>query len=104
VHDVAPALVTLMEREDINGEVFNIGSSNKISMVDLAKRIIERTGSQSEVVLVPYEKAYGKGYEDMLHREPCLKKINAAIGYQPRVGLDEILDSVIAEMKKREAV
>jgi UDP-glucose 4-epimerase len=104
VSDVAPALVTLMEREDLNGEVYNIGSTNKISMADLARRIIARTGSQSEIVFVPYEKAYGVGYEDMLHREPCLKKIRAAIGYEPKTGLDEILDAVIAEMRQREGL
>lgn len=101
VSDVVPALNALMEREDINGEVFNIGSANKISMADLARRIIARTGSASEIVFVPYAKAYGQGYEDMRHREPCLKKIKAAIQYEPKVSLDEILDAVIAEQRSQ---
>jgi UDP-glucose 4-epimerase len=101
VSDVVPALNTLMDRDDINGEVFNIGSTNKISMADLARRIIQRAGSSSELVFVPYDKAYGDGYEDMRHREPCLKKVNAAIGYEAKVSLDEILDAVIEEQRKR---
>ncbi len=70
-------------------------------MAGLARRIIELTGSTSELVFVPYEKAYGDGYEDMRHREPCLKKINAAIGYEAKVSLDEILNAVIDEQRKK---
>lgn len=101
VGDVVPALMTLMDRRDLSGEVFNIGNHGRVSMEDLAKKIIEKTGSSSELRYVPYEEAYGEGYEDMRHREPDLTKIAEAIGYAPKTSLDEILDSVIAEMRKK---
>ena len=99
VRDVVPALIQLMDRSNLNGEIFNIGSTDRISIEDLAKRVIDRTGSASELVYVPYDQAYGPGYEDMRHRAPSLDKVGAAIGYQPSVALDEILDAVIAEMR-----
>lgn len=100
VGDIVPALITLMERKDINGEVFNLGSTNRVSMEDLAKRIIERSGSQSEVRFIPYDQAYGAGYEDMRHRIPCLEKIHEAIGYSAKTTLDEILDAVIESTRR----
>lgn len=103
VGDVVPALMKLMDASDTNGEVYNIGSTMKTSMEELAKRVIARTGSTSEIVFVPYEKAYGEGYEDMRHREPCLKKIHDAIGYDPKTTLDQILDNVIEDMRARTA-
>jgi len=101
VQDVVPAMVKLMESESICGEVFNIGNNEAVSMEDLAQRIIERTGSSSSIRYVPYDQAYGPGYEDMRHREPCLNKIHAAIGYRPAVSLNEILDAVIADTRRR---
>ncbi|MBI2424945.1 MAG: GDP-mannose 4,6-dehydratase [Candidatus Hydrogenedentes bacterium] len=99
VTDVVPALVKLMDRKDINGEVYNIGSTQSVSIEDLAKRIAEKTGSTSELVFVPYDQAYGPGYEDMRHRAPCLEKIHQAIGYAPSSSLDQILDLIIAEKR-----
>jgi UDP-glucose 4-epimerase len=101
VGDVVPALITLMERRDVHGEVFNIGSAHPVSIENLARRIIERTGSQSELQYIPYDEAYGEGYEDMRHRAPCLEKIHGAIGYEPGTDLDGILDAVIAHTKAR---
>lgn len=101
VGDVTPALVSLMDRCDLQGEVFNIGNNERVSMEALAKRVIDRSGSTSSIRYVPYDQAYGPGYEDMRHREPCLKKIHEAIGYSPKTSLDEILDIVIADTKKR---
>ncbi|GMU91710.1 MAG: epimerase [Candidatus Hydrogenedentota bacterium] len=103
VKEVVPALVTLMERRDINGEIFNIGSTDRITIDDLARRVVERVGSSSPIQHVPYEKAYGPGYEDMRHRAPSLDKIRAAIGYAPTTSLDTILDAVIADMRARTA-
>lgn len=99
VGDVVPALITLMERNDLNGDVFNVGSDYRVSIEDLARKIIERTGSKSELRFVPYTEAYGPGYEDMRHRAPCLAKIHAAIGYKPTTSLDQILDSVAAAIR-----
>ena len=101
VGDVTPALVTLMDRCDLQGDVFNIGNNEPVSMEALAQRVIERSGSKSTIRYVPYDQAYGVGYEDMRHREPCLKKINEAIGYAPKTSLDEILDIVIADTRHR---
>lgn len=102
VRDVVPALVGLMEASSVNGNVFNIGSNHPVTIEDLAARIIERCGSSSTVRYVPYEDAFGPGYEDMRHRAPCLKKIQAAIGYAPSADLDEILDAVIEDLRSRD--
>ena len=101
VGDVTPALVALMDRNDLRGEVYNIGNNNPVSVESLARMVIERAGSASTIKYVPYEQAYGLGYEDMRHREPCLKKINEAIGYVPKTSLEEILDIVIWDTRKR---
>ncbi|MCK5863223.1 MAG: GDP-mannose 4,6-dehydratase [Candidatus Hydrogenedentes bacterium] len=101
VGDVTPAIVTLMDRSDLQGDVYNIGNNEPVSMEELAQRIIKRSGSSSTLRYVPYDQAYGPGYEDMRHREPCLKKINEAIGYTPKTSLDEILDIVIAATRTR---
>ena len=63
--------------------------------MELAQRVKERTGSKSEIVLVPYDKAYEEGFEDMLRRVPDLTRVRTLIGYEPAVHLDEILDRVI---------
>lgn len=101
VADVVPALAALMDKRALSGEVFNIGSNESISIAALAQRVIEKTGSSSEIQRIPYERAYGPNYEDMRHRMPCLDKATAAIGYTPQYSLDEILDSVIADMRAR---
>lgn len=101
VGDVVPALVKLMDGAHANGNVYNVGSNHPVTIETLARRIIERSGSQSEIQYVPYAEAYGAGYEDMRHRAPCLKRIQAAIGYEPRTGLDAILDSVLTDLRSR---
>jgi UDP-glucose 4-epimerase len=96
VSDVVGALMTLSEREDAVGEVFNVGNdSEEVSIADLARRVRERTGSRSEIVAVPYDQAYEEGFEDMPRRVPDLSKLRRLIGYEPKVHLDEILDRVI---------
>jgi UDP-glucose 4-epimerase len=102
VGDVVPALVKLMDSSAVNGEVYNIGSTQNVSIVELAEKVIARSGSSSKIIYVPYEEAYGPGYEDMLHREPCLEKIQEAIGYSPKASLDQILDIVIEEFRTRQ--
>ena len=83
------------------GEVFNIGNPGEISMSDLAVRIKRLAGSTSSIVLVHYEQAYEKGFEDMPRRVPDISKINNLIGFQPKVHLDEILESVIDHFRRR---
>ena len=97
VSDVVGALVRLADHEGAVGEVFNIGNdSEEVTILELAERVKERTRSRSEIVLVPYEKAYEEGFEDMPRRVPDLDKVRCLIGYEPRVHLDEILDKVAA--------
>jgi UDP-glucose 4-epimerase len=96
VHDTIRALHGLMESPATTGEIYNVGSRNWISIGDLAKRVLELSGSRSEIVYVPYEKVYGTGIDDMLHRLPSIDKVTAAIGWQPDRTLDEILADVIA--------
>jgi len=95
VADAVRALADLMGGEEHYGEVFNIGSIEEVSIAELAERVRDRTRSSSAVQLVPYEEAYGAGFEDMARRVPDIGKIEAAIGWQPRHSLDEIIGSVI---------
>ncbi len=96
VSDVVGALLKLSESEAAVGQVINIGNdSREVSILDLAKLIKEKTGSASEIVLVPYAQAYEEGFEDMPRRIPDLTKVKKLIGYEPRIDLDGILDRVI---------
>jgi UDP-glucose 4-epimerase len=95
VNDAVGALIALAESPEINGEVYNIGSSEEISILDLAHKIKHMTASESRIVLIPYAKAYKDGFEDMMRRVPDLTKINNAIGYHPTMNLDEILLNTI---------
>ncbi len=102
VSDVTGALMKFIAHPDAIGEVYNIGSSQEISMMQLAQRIKDLTGSKSEIVLVPYDQAYEGGFEDMLRRVPDISKINKLVGYTPKFTLDEILESVISFRRKKE--
>jgi UDP-glucose 4-epimerase len=104
VQDTIRALHDLMESPETTGEIYNVGSRNWISIGDLAKRVLELSGSRSEIVYVPYEKVYGTGIDDMLHRLPSIDKITAAIGWQPDRTLDEILTDVIAYTRGTAAI
>ena len=95
VGDVVDGLVRLVHEPSAIGEVFNIGNTEEISILALAERIRTMAGSQSPIVLIPYDQAYDAGFEDMPRRVPSLKKIHALVGYRPTVNLDEILSRVI---------
>jgi UDP-glucose 4-epimerase len=97
VADVVRALADLMRWEDVYGEVFNIGAESEIEIRKLAERVVELTGSSSEITLVPYDVAYEEGFEDMLRRLPDTAKIRERIGWQPTKALDEMLADVIDE-------
>jgi UDP-glucose 4-epimerase len=97
VADVVRALADLMRREDVYGEVFNIGAESEIEIRKLAERVVELTGSSSEITLVPYDVAYEEGFEDMQRRLPDTAKIRQRIGWQPTKALDEMLADVIDE-------
>jgi UDP-glucose 4-epimerase len=95
VSDVVGALLGLMDHPGAVGEVFNVGSGEEVAIEALAGRIRELTASSSEIVYIPYEAAYGEGFEDMPRRVPDISKIHALLGYRPRKSLDQILDGVI---------
>jgi len=91
--------------DTVSGEIYNVGSTNRISVNALADRVIELTGSSSTTVSVPYGEVYGHGIEDMLHRIPSTAKIKAAIGWEPERSLEDILNDVISfERGRSEAV
>src|ERR1700682_2893401 len=95
VGDVVGALVKLVDHDDAVGEVFNIGSNEEISIVELARKVKELANSKSEIVLVPYDEAYEEGFEDMPRRVPAIHKVNAQGGVHPQLDLEGILKSVI---------
>lgn len=96
VGDVVGALIKLVDHPDSVGQVFNIGSSEEISIVDLAKKVKELTNSKSEIIFTPYDEAYEEGFEDMPRRVPDTTKIKQLVGFEPKMRLDGILQSVIA--------
>jgi UDP-glucose 4-epimerase len=100
VGDIVGALAKLAQEPRAVGQVFNIGNPEEISILDLARKIMQMTDSQSEIVLIPYDQAYEAGFEDMPRRVPDLTKIHNLIGYRPTIGLDEILSRVIADMRE----
>jgi UDP-glucose 4-epimerase len=100
VQDTIRALRGLMDSGETNGEIYNVGSQNRISIRGLAERIIELTGSSSEIAHVPFERVYGQGIEDMLHRIPSLGKVERAIGWAPTLGLEHILADVIEHVRR----
>lgn len=100
VSDVVDALVQLMGNPQAVGKVFNLGGDHEISMNDLAKRVIELTGSSSQIVHIPYEQAYGIAIDDLPRRVPSLSRIKSLINYSPKKDLKMIIDSVVAEVRK----
>jgi len=96
VGDVVGALIKLMDRPDSVGQVYNIGSSEEISILQLAEKVKELTNSESEIVLVPYDEAYEEGFEDMPRRVPDTTKINQLVGFRAEMTLEGILKSVIS--------
>jgi UDP-glucose 4-epimerase len=95
VADTILALQALMDHRELSGEIFNVGSTSQVAILDLAERVRAMTGSSSELVFVPYDQVYGQGIEDMLHRVPSIEKIGNAVGWAPRFELDVILADVI---------
>lgn len=102
VRDVVQAIVALAGQPAAVGEVFNIGSTQEVTMTQLAQRVKALAGSPSEIVYVPYSQAYETGFEDFRRRVPDITKISRLIGYQPRYGLDDILQRVIEDLRNRE--
>nr|WP_232300362.1 NAD-dependent epimerase/dehydratase family protein [Desulfonatronovibrio magnus] len=95
VRDVIRAIESLAQRPEAVGKLFNVGRSQEISMLDLAKRIRQLAGSSSEIALIPYEQAFAKGFEDMQRRIPSTDKIREILGWEPIIPLDDTLRAVI---------
>ena len=101
VKDVVKALMVLMASDQAVGEVINVGGVEEITILDLAKKIIELTSSSSEIKLISYEEAFGKDFEDMQRRVPSTDKLNRIAGFAPDKSLDFILTEVINHFRKR---
>jgi UDP-glucose 4-epimerase len=94
VEDVIDALHKVIESELAVGEVYNIGSSEQISILQLAEKVISNLGSKSQITKTPYSEAYSAGFEDTLQRVPDLTKIKKDLGWSPKIGLDKIIEDV----------
>ena len=94
VKDTVRALLMVMDSHKAIGQVFNIGNNQQISIMDLAKKVIEITGSKSKIKKIPYSEAYAEGFEDMQRRVPDIFKINNVLGWSPEIGLEEIIRDI----------
>src|SRR3954447_2594278 len=101
VSDTVAALLALLETPEAAGDVFNVGAPNEITMEQLAKEVMVRTDSTSEIRLIPYDEAYGDGFEDMERRVPDITRIRRLTGWSPTRSLDDILNDVVAYERRR---
>ena len=91
VDDAVRALLLVMDSDKAVGEVFNVGNNQQITIMGLAKKVIELTGSSSTIEKIAYEKAYPEGFEDMQRRVPDISKIKLFLGWTPEINLDQII-------------
>lgn len=102
VSDVIEGLTKLIETPECFGRVINIGNPEEISIKGLAEKAIEMTGSSSEIQYIPYEEAYGEGFEDMQRRVPCIDRAYELIGFKPTRTLDDIINDVAADFRNEQ--
>lgn len=100
VEDAVRAVIALTKDDSTIGDYFNIGGVGETTMRELALKVIERTGSQSKLISIPFDQAYGAGFEDMQRRVPDISKVKAKLGWEPSHSLDSIIDSVAQFLKK----
>ena len=96
VDDAVRALLLVMDSDKAVGEVFNVGNNQQITIMELAKKVIELTGSSSTIEKIAYEKAYPQGFEDMQRRVPDISKIKQVLGWTPEINLDQIIKDIAA--------
>jgi len=96
VTDAVKALLLVMDSEKAVGQVFNVGNNQQITIMELAKKVIELTGSSSTIEKIAYEKAYPQGFEDMQRRVPDISKIKQVLGWTPEINLDQIIKDIAA--------
>ncbi|GAB4334959.1 MAG: GDP-mannose 4,6-dehydratase [Candidatus Abyssubacteria bacterium] len=100
VKDIVDGVLALAEHKAAEGEIFNLGSTEAITIEDLAKKVIELTESTSTIEYVPYERAYEKGFEDLRRRVPDISKAQRLVGYEPKTSLEQLLRRVIEYFKQ----
>jgi UDP-glucose 4-epimerase len=100
IDDITHALIKLMAKPEAVGQIFNVGNEEEVTIKDLALMVKEMTGSSSEIEYIPYEKAYGPGYEDMQRRSPDITKLKSLIHFETKTDLRGIIQSVIDYYKK----
>lgn len=98
VHDVVSGVLMLSEAKEAEGHVFNVGSDEEVTVLELAQRIRKMCDSRSPIEFVPYEKVYGSSFEDMRRRVPDLSKIQRFVGYRPQTSLNQLLEMTIRDM------
>ena len=101
VADVVDALIKLAQEPRAVGEVFNVGNTEEVSIGALAQRVKALSDSRSPIQFIPYDEAYEAGFEDMPRRVPDISKVHALVGYEPRMGLDDIIRTVIEHFRQR---
>lgn len=99
VQDVVAALLSLLAEPAAEGDVFNVGSTEEVTIRDLADRVIDVAGSSSTIEFVPYEQAYEEGFEDMRRRVPDISKIKQVVGWRPERDLDAIIKELVSESR-----
>jgi UDP-glucose 4-epimerase len=104
VRDTVEALLRLMPLDRAVGEVINIGNTEEVTIENLAKIVKHRTGSDSPIKFVPYDKAYEPGFEDMMRRVPSIEKLHALTGFRPQTNLADIIDRVSAYFRQKEGL
>jgi UDP-glucose 4-epimerase len=96
VDDAVRALLLVMDSDKVIGQVFNLGNNQQISIMELAKKVIEITNSSSKIERIAYKDAYPDGFEDMQRRVPDISKIKQALGWTPEINLDQIIKDIAA--------
>ncbi|HXJ11463.1 MAG TPA: GDP-mannose 4,6-dehydratase [Candidatus Limnocylindrales bacterium] len=104
VRDTVESLLRLLPLDKAVGEVINIGNIEEVSIENLAKIVKHRTGSDSPIQFVPYDKAYEPGFEDMMRRVPSIEKLHALTGFRPQTNLADIIDRVAAYFRQKEGI
>jgi len=99
VTDAVRALLLIVDSDKSIGQVFNVGNNQQISIMDLAKKVIKVTNSNSEIEIISYEKAYPSGFEDMQRRVPDISKIKNVLGWQPEINLEQIIKDLAVSIK-----
>ncbi|MGB1289254.1 MAG: GDP-mannose 4,6-dehydratase, partial [Aggregatilineales bacterium] len=102
VKDIVDAIYRLSISEEAIGQLFNIGNSEEVTMLQLAERVRERAGSTSDIKLIPYEQVYASGFEDFRRRVPDISKIAGVTGWEPLMSLNATIDSIIEYYREQE--